>query len=65
MHFNPYVDHSSPFIGKKRHPEPGKESECREDNEVVETDDDQQQTGFVGDILEVEAPQGSLDVGFI
>jgi len=32
---------------------------------VTEPDDDQQQTGFVGDILEVEAPQGSLDVGFI
>ena len=52
------------LIGKKRHLEPGKEPECREDAEVTEPDDDQQ-TGFVGDILDVEAPQGSLDVGFI
>lgn len=27
--------------------------------------DDEQQTGFIGDILNLEAPEGSLDVGFI
>lgn len=52
------------LIGKKRHLEPGKEPKCREDAVATESDDDQQ-TGFVGDILDVEAPQGSLDVGFI
>lgn len=53
------------LIGKKRSLEPGKEPKCKEDAEVTEPDDDQQQTGFVGDILNLEAPQGSLDVGFI
>ena len=45
--------------------EQGKEPECREDAQVTGPHDDQQQTGFIGDILDVEAPQGSLDVGFI
>ena len=30
-----------------------------------EPDDDEQQAGFVGDFFNVEAPEGSLDVGFI
>ncbi|KAJ7381448.1 tRNA (cytosine(34)-C(5))-methyltransferase [Desmophyllum pertusum] len=47
--------------GKKRTLET--EQECK--NVMTEPDDDEQQAGFVGDILNLEAPEGSLDVGFI
>ena len=40
------------------------EAKCKED-EVTQPNDDEQQTGFLGDILNLEAPEGSLDVGFI
>ena len=28
-------------------------------------DEEEQHTGFIGDVLNVDAPEGSLDVGFI
>ncbi|KAL9976465.1 hypothetical protein ACROYT_G013772 [Oculina patagonica] len=50
--------------GRKRALQTEGEAECKED-EVTQPNDDEQQAGFLGDILNLEAPEGSLDVGFI
>lgn len=53
------------WTGKKTSREQEDESTVKTDDAVDEPSEDQQQTGFIGDILNLEAPEGSLDVGFI
>ena len=41
------------------------EQKKAEDEEKEKEDEDPGKPGFVGDVLNVEAPEGAMDVGFI
>jgi len=58
------------WTGKKPPREQEDESSVKTDggfkeDAVDKPSEDEEQTGFIGDILNLEAPEGSLDVGFI